>query len=344
MSLAYRAVSWNRQKRLYDIVLLVGLVLYLAVFIAAGLRWHPQATIETLIIRALGTAALLLLHLILAIGPLCRLQPRFLPLLYNRRHLGVTMFLLALGHAVLSLRHFHGAGNLNPLVSLLVSNTRYASLSGFPFEILGLLALLIFFILAATSHDFWLAQLTAPVWKSLHMLIYPAYGVIVMHVTLGALQAETNPLLAVVMAAGMTVVLSLHVAAGRRERKRDRETRRADAGGFVEVCGAGEIPEKRALIFTISGERVAVFRYDGRISAVSNVCPHQNGPLGEGRIVEGCLTCPWHGHRYFPDTGAAAPPFSGKVPTFVVRVRQGRVFIQTTPLAPGTRVAPALIN
>ncbi len=344
MSLAYRAVSWNRQKRLYDIVLLTGVVLYLAVFLAVGLRWHPQATIETLIIRALGTAALLLLHLILAIGPLCRLHPCFLPLLYNRRHLGVTMFVLGLGHAVFSLVQFHALGNLNPLVSLLVGNTRYASLSGFPFEMLGLLGLLIFFLMAATSHDFWLAQLTAPAWKKLHMLVYPAYGLIVMHVTLGVLQAETNPMLAAVMAVGMLMVLSLHLAAGRKERRRDQETREPDDEGFVEVCQAGDIPEKRALVFSLGGERVAVFRYDGRVSAVSNVCQHQNGPLGEGRIIDGCITCPWHGYQYLPDTGASPPPFTEKVPTFTVRVRRGRVFVNTTPNPPGTRVVPALIN
>jgi len=344
MSLTYRAVSWNRQKRLYDMVLLIGVALYLAVFFAAGRLWHPQATVETLIIRALGTAALLLLHLILAIGPLCRLNPRFLPLLYNRRHLGVTMFVLGLGHAVFSLVQFHALGNLNPLVSLLVGNTRYASLSGFPFEMLGLLSLLIFFLMAATSHDFWLAQLTAPAWKALHMMVYPAYGLIVMHVTLGALQAETNPLLAAVMAGGMAVVLSLHLAAGRKERRRDQETREPDAAGFVEVCQASDIPEKRALVFSLGGERVAVFRYDGRVSAVSNVCQHQNGPLGEGRILDGCITCPWHGYQYLPETGASPPPFSEKVPTFTVRVRGGRVFVKTTPNPPGTRVAPALIN
>ena len=68
---------------------------------------------------ALGTAALLLLHVILCIGPLCRLDRRFLPLLYNRRHLGVTMFLLALAHGTFSIFQFHALGNLNPLVSLL---------------------------------------------------------------------------------------------------------------------------------------------------------------------------------------------------------------------------------
>jgi nitrite reductase/ring-hydroxylating ferredoxin subunit len=32
----------------------------------------------------------------------------------------------------------------------------------------------------------------------------------------------------------------------------------------------------------------------------------QNGPLGEGRIVDGCITCPWHGYQYRPDTGRLA--------------------------------------
>ena len=65
-------------------------------------------------------------------------------------------------------------------------------LSTFPFELLGVLALIICSLMAATSHDFWLATLTAPVWKALHMLVYVAYGLLVAHVALGSLQAGTG--------------------------------------------------------------------------------------------------------------------------------------------------------
>ena len=92
-----------------------------------------------------------------------------------------------------------------------------------------------------------------------------------------------------------------------------------------------------------AGERVAVFRYDGLISAISNVCQHQNGPLGEGKIVGGCVVCPWHGYEYRPDTGASPPPFTEAVPTFRVQVRNGRVLLDPRPLPPGTRVEPAAI-
>ena len=101
MSVQYQAVGWNRQKRLYDLVLGGGVLAYLGLFTALGSLVHPQATAETLLIRAFGTAALLLLHVVLCIGPLCRLNRRFLPLLYNRRHLGVTTFLLGAIHGSL---------------------------------------------------------------------------------------------------------------------------------------------------------------------------------------------------------------------------------------------------
>src|SRR5580658_3550894 len=101
MSVAYVSVQWNRQKKFYDAVLLGGVAIYLILFGAITGMLFPRVTAEILLMRAFGTAAFLLLHVILCIGPLCRLNPKFLPLLYNRRHAGVTMFLLALGHALL---------------------------------------------------------------------------------------------------------------------------------------------------------------------------------------------------------------------------------------------------
>jgi nitrite reductase/ring-hydroxylating ferredoxin subunit/DMSO/TMAO reductase YedYZ heme-binding membrane subunit len=342
VSLTYRAVGWNRQKRIYDLVVLGGVLLYLGLFVGSGAILRPEATAETLLIRALGTAAFLLLHVVLSIGPLCRLDPRFLPLLYNRRHLGVTTFVLGLSHAGLATLQFHGMGDMNPLVSVIVANPRYDSLSQFPFQPLGLAALLILFAMAATSHDFFLAHLTAPVWKTLHMLVYVAYGLLVLHVTLGVLQAEAQPLLAGTLGAGMAWVLGLHLVAGFRESAGDRDARdRSDAGGFVDVCGVDEIRENRARIACLSGERVAVFRYDGKVAAVSNVCQHQNGPLGEGKVVDGCITCPWHGFQYDPESGKSPPPFTEEIPTFRVRVEAGRVLVDPRPLPPGTRVEPA---
>jgi nitrite reductase/ring-hydroxylating ferredoxin subunit/DMSO/TMAO reductase YedYZ heme-binding membrane subunit len=344
MSVQYQAIGWNRQKRIYDTVLAGSVLLYLALFIGAGSLVHPNATAETLLIRGFGTAAILLLHVILSIGPLCRLNPRFLPLLYNRRHLGVTTFLLALVHGAFSIFQFHALGDVNPLVSLFVSNQRYDSLIQFPFQSLGFFALLILFFMAATSHDFWLHNLTPAVWKCLHMLVYLAYGLLIAHVALGALQTETSPWLAAMLAVGLAVVVTLHILAARKEAETDATAPDLQADGYIDVCPVDSIPENRAAVVCAGGERVAVFRYNGKLSAVSNVCQHQNGPLGEGRIVDGCITCPWHGYQYKPETGAAPPPFTEKVATFAVRIRNGRVQLDPRPNPPGTFVEPAHVE
>src|SRR5262249_51754625 len=141
------------------------------------------------------------------IGPLARLDPRFLPLLYNRRHLGVLTFLVGCAHGVFALIQFHALGNVNPLVSLFISNRRFDSIPDFPFQLLGFLALVILFLMAATSHDFWLHNLSVLTWKRLHMMVYVAYALLVAHVALGALQAESSALLAGVLCAGVVTVI-----------------------------------------------------------------------------------------------------------------------------------------
>ena len=343
MSHQYQAIGWNRQKHLYDLVVAGGALAYIALFIGATVLLFPYATAETMLIRATGSAAFLLLHVVLCIGPLCRLDSRFLPLLYNRRHLGVITFLLGAFHGVFAIIQFHSFGDKDPLVSLLTANQNFQSLADFPFQQLGFLALLILFLMAATSHDFWLRNLTPPVWKSLHMLVYVAYALLIGHVTLGELQSETSPVLVIATGLGLATVLGLHLGAARQERKVDTTKPTTVPSGFVDACAVDSIPEKCAAVCSVSGERVAIFKYDGKISAISNVCRHQNGPLGEGKIIDGCVTCPWHGYQYLPDTGASPPPFTEKVSTFQTKVVDGRVWIDPTPNHPGTRIEPSQI-
>src|SRR5258706_9869606 len=236
MSVQYGAISWNRQKMVYDVTLLSLLALYLGTFVGVGLWLTPPATAGTLLIRALGPAAFLLLNVVLCIGPLSRWARLFLPWLFNRRHLGVTTFLLGLAHGGFGIFQFHSLGNVNPLVSLFISNPRYGSVADFPFQALGFFALIILFLMAATSHDFWLRNLSAPTWKRLHMLVYLAYALLVAHITLGALQSETSPVLAIALIAGEATGISLHLAAAFREQRLDRAKLKAVGEGFVEVC------------------------------------------------------------------------------------------------------------
>ncbi|MBL8991474.1 MAG: ferric reductase-like transmembrane domain-containing protein [Phycisphaerae bacterium] len=352
MSHGYRAVQWSRPKRVYDAWAAVGAAAFIGGYVVVGKALHGgerAISDEILFMRATGACALLLLHVILCIGPAARFVPRLQAVLFNRRHLGVLTFLVALAHGVVAVGYYHGFGVVGPLESLLTMNTRYGSLDGFPFQVLGLVGLVVLFVMAATSHDFWLKNLSGAAWKRLHMLVYPAYGLLVGHVALGALQEERTALAPALLGAGVAIVVGLHVAAAVREVRRDRGAAPADgdgeAGPWIDAGEAGSIPEDRArTVCAPGGERIAIYRHNGRLSAVTNVCAHQGGPLGEGRVIDGCITCPWHGWQYRAADGCAPPPFTEKVAMYRVRIVAGRAQVRATPCEPGRAPPPAMLE
>jgi nitrite reductase/ring-hydroxylating ferredoxin subunit/DMSO/TMAO reductase YedYZ heme-binding membrane subunit len=342
MSVGFRAVQWNRDKLIYDAMLIAGVALYMAGFVLIARHLHPPKSRPDEIdiwIRAYGSCAFLMLTVILSIGPLARLDRRFLPLLYNRRHFGVLTFLMALMHAWLMVLWFSTQNALPDLVADMTNWTNYGKFIGFQFKALGLAALLALFLMAATSHDFWLAYLTPPLWKALHMALYLAYGLVAMHVALGIMQDERTLLIPLMLFGGFGVVAVLHLAAGWRERSGDRG-RDPSADGWIAVGALHDIPDRGArVVATPSGERIAVFRDGDEIGALTNLCAHQNGPLGEGRIVDGCVTCPWHGYQYRLGDGCAPAPFTEKLVTYRIRLNRGMIEVDPRPLPPGTRAS-----
>lgn len=340
MGLDYKLVLWNKNKKTYDKWIAIGMVIYLLLFFAISVLTNPELIAETILIRAFGSLALVMLHLILIIGPLSRLNAKFLPLLYNRRHLGVSMFLAALVHGIFGIIQFHTLGSVNPIWALFTSNMDYTSLVNFPFQTLGFFALLILFAMASTSHDFFLHNLSATTWKRLHMMVYVAYALLILHVFLGAFQQETSPFTLAIVSGGMVLVTFLHLKAAFKESRIDNQKEEKDSQGWLAVCPPSEIKESRAKIFKVEDERVAIFKHQGNLSAIHNVCKHQGGPLGEGKIVDGCITCPWHGYQYLPHNGQSPPPFTEKVKTYQLKIENNWVYIHPKANPEGTEVQP----
>jgi nitrite reductase/ring-hydroxylating ferredoxin subunit/DMSO/TMAO reductase YedYZ heme-binding membrane subunit len=342
MSIGFRAVQWNRDKLVYDGILLAAVTLYIGGFAAIYWHLHPPKNLPEAIdiwIRAFGSCAFLMLSAILSIGPLARLNPRFLPLLYNRRHFGVLTFCVAALHAWFMVDWYLVQNNLPNLATELTTWGDYGKFIGFPFKVLGIAALLVLFLMAATSHDFWLMFLTPRIWKGLHMALYVAYGLVVMHVALGIMQYERTPLIPLMLAGGFGTVVVLHLLAGWRERATDKGAA-LSGDGWIAVGPPRAIPDKGARIVAApGGERIAVFRDGNEIGALTNLCAHQNGPLGEGKIIDGCVTCPWHGYQYRLADGCAPPPFTEKLVTYRLRLTNGMVEVDPRPLPPGTPAA-----
>ncbi len=347
MSVKYTPVQWNRNKWIYDAIMLAGVVAFLWVFlyVSPDLLSHefpinPQIHNA----RAFGACAFVMLTVILCIGPLARIDRRFLPLLYNRRHFGVMTVFVAITHAGYILNWYFAFSSSDRYEALLFANTSYTQLAGFPFEVFGIFALIVLAILAATSHDFWMKFLTPPIWKRLHSLIYLAYIAVVAHVSLGILQDQQNHTFTVIFIGGAGAVAALHLWAALYERAHGDAPGAAPAG-WVDICDAADIAEGFAKIKILpNGERVAVFRQDGKLSAISNACAHQNGPLGEGRVIDCLVTCPWHGFQYDVTNGRSPAPFTEKIPTYNLRLSGGVVQVHPDANSPGTYVEPVPIE
>src|SRR5262245_16107684 len=154
-----QAVQWNQAKLVYDSILLASVALYISSYLTLVYWLDPPKGLPAAIdlrIRAFGTCAFFMLTMILSIGPLARLDRRFLPLLYNRRHFGVLTFFIVFLHASFMVEWYAVQDALPSLYDELTKVSDYGKFIGFPFKALGLVALLILFLLAATSHDYWL--------------------------------------------------------------------------------------------------------------------------------------------------------------------------------------------
>jgi thiamine pyrophosphate-dependent acetolactate synthase large subunit-like protein/nitrite reductase/ring-hydroxylating ferredoxin subunit len=95
-----------------------------------------------------------------------------------------------------------------------------------------------------------------------------------------------------------------------------------------------ELPDGRVKTVTLGVHGVCMTRFEGRYAALSNKCPHQGGPLGEGSIEGGFLRCPWHGWDYHPTTGLPPEGYGDCVPTFPVEEREDGIYVAVEGEAP----------
>ena len=100
--------------------------------------------------------------------------------------------------------------------------------------------------------------------------------------------------------------------------------------------GTVEQLAKQALQQIKIGTRTIALSYrDGEFGAISGVCNHVGGPLGDGTLSDdGYVICPWHNWQFQRLTGEARPGIPAAVPRHDVKVENGEVFVN---LAPATK-------
>jgi nitrite reductase/ring-hydroxylating ferredoxin subunit len=96
--------------------------------------------------------------------------------------------------------------------------------------------------------------------------------------------------------------------------------------GWTPVLRESELPEGESRYAEIGGVGVLLARVHGEVHALSNRCSHRGGPLDEGELSNGCVTCPWHGSVFrLTDGSVVRGPAAYRQPAWRVRVRDGLI-------------------
>ena len=62
---------------------------------------------------------------------------------------------------------------------------------------------------------------------------------------------------------------------------------------YMKVAHAADLPPGQAMAVTVGDKRIALFSVDGAVVAIDDTCTHRGGPLSEGELQDGIVTCPW---------------------------------------------------
>lgn len=98
---------------------------------------------------------------------------------------------------------------------------------------------------------------------------------------------------------------------------------------WTDAGPAGDLRPDEPVAREANGRTLLLVRHDGRLLALEDRCSHRGGPLHEGELADGCITCPLHGTRFrLADGSVERGPSPYPQPTYDVRQRNGRVQVR----------------
>ncbi len=96
---------------------------------------------------------------------------------------------------------------------------------------------------------------------------------------------------------------------------------------FIPIARIDEVLEGKGRVIKVKDKSVALFLVRGKFYAINNICPHQGGPLGKGKVKGHLVTCPWHDLQFDIRNGFGADGGGNGVGCYEVRVEGEQVYV-----------------
>lgn len=95
-----------------------------------------------------------------------------------------------------------------------------------------------------------------------------------------------------------------------------------------KVTTLSQLKAAQSLEAAVDGQPLALFLVEDRVFATTGKCPHAGGPLHQGSVCDGMLSCPWHGWTYNLETGACEESDDIVLTRYEVEVQGDDVYVQ----------------
>jgi nitrite reductase/ring-hydroxylating ferredoxin subunit/uncharacterized membrane protein len=104
---------------------------------------------------------------------------------------------------------------------------------------------------------------------------------------------------------------------------------------WTRALPEADVPDDSPAVAEVEGRPVLLYRHDGRLYAIDNICSHAGGLLSRGSIADLTVTCPLHGSRFgLADGYVGHGPASQPQPVLRTRIRNGWIEVRGSQPAP----------
>ncbi len=96
---------------------------------------------------------------------------------------------------------------------------------------------------------------------------------------------------------------------------------------WQKIAKVSDVEEGGSQQLPIGERQVALFKSAGGFYALDGFCPHRGGPIGQGHLEAGIVTCPWHAWTFDIKTGECQNVPGTKQKCFPVKVEGEDIYI-----------------
>ncbi len=97
---------------------------------------------------------------------------------------------------------------------------------------------------------------------------------------------------------------------------------------WIDIGSVEELRDRPLREIKAGALRIALSYRDGQFGAISGICNHVGGPLGDGTLDGEYVVCPWHHYKFHRSSGDGEPGYEAdRVPQYALKIENGRLLL-----------------